>query len=468
MNLPTNKELGIAPIVETAPEVSASVLARPDDYEIPKRRILAKAAALTGTLVMATSVLGLKVDKSLAEGDGAAVPAVPMRSVATASGELAPAKWTGVLEDAAKQPTQAAADSKMALVQDLVPDQSDQDKNVYIKESLWVAPGQTTPDPTDFANLENSIRAAENDNYNVCLAVWPFTWGEGKNHYMPPLSPGRLRAYVTFLATTAHLLRRDLGTDPVNCWVIGNEPNNSTFWWPQYTREGTDAAAKAYERMLARSYDVLKAISPSFVIIGGELASHGNNDPHAHRKSHSPEAFIRDFGQAYRDSGRKEPIMDIFGYHPYGYNSSDSPATVHNNPDIIGVADYDRLVKDLGAAFDGTAQPGSTLPILYDEYGDESLIPGPQAYRYHHKEPKASGAVDETVQAENYRTYLSLAACQPNVIGAFIFHTMDERDRRGWQSGVYYSDGAPKTSQPVVSKAMTGLSEGTDYCKAAK
>lgn len=469
----TSNELGTAQFTaeidsaqsETDDGISTPII---KSLELSKLRILAKAGALAGSLVLAVTAAAIEVNRAVAGGNETAVPAVPMRSTSTTGGEQAPAKWTGVLEDAAKQPTPEAADRKMNLVTELVPDQNDKDHNVYIKESLWVSPGQIAPAPEDFAYLENSIKAAQADNYNVCLAVWPFTWGKAKDHYIPPISPGRQRAYTTFLSTVAHLLRKDFASDPVNCWFIGNEPNNSTFWRPQFTRQGTDAAAAAYERLLARSYDVLKNISPNFIVIGGELASHGTNDPRAHHKSHSPEAFIRDLGQAYRDSGRSEPIMDVFGYHPYGYNSSDSPATVHSDPNIIGVADYARLVKDLGKAFDGTDQPASTLPILYSEYGDESLIPGPQAYRYHHEEPASSGAVDEAIQAKNYKAYLGLAACQPNVIGAFIFHTEDERDRRGWQSGVYYSDGAPKTSQPSVANAMTDLSDGADYCKISK
>ena len=39
------------------------------------------------------------------------------------------------------------------------------------------------------------------------------------------------------------------------------------------------------------------------------------------------------------------------------------------------MSDYDRLVDLLGAAFDGTLQEGSTLPIVYDEYGVEARVP---------------------------------------------------------------------------------------------
>ena len=50
------------------------------------------------------------------------------------------------------------------------------------------------------------------------------------------------------------------------------------------------------------------------------------------------------------------------------------PSATHTGTSI-GIADYDRLVSLLGQEFDGTAQRGSTLPILYDEFGVESDIP---------------------------------------------------------------------------------------------
>ncbi len=432
-------------------------------FEIRKRKLL----AVSGALVTALALVG-----GAESGDrpAADIPLVPMRLISTASGNLAPPKWTGVLEDGAKQPSEVAAAQKMQLLQGLVAVTYNQPSNVYVKESIWASPGQAVPSEEDFINLENSIKAAQADNYKVCLAVWPYTWGTGEDHLPPPLSPNKRWQYTTLLATIDGRLRQDFNTQPsdqppVSCWFIGNEPDNPTFWRPQFTPEGTDAAAPAYERLLARSYDTLKKISPNYIVVGGELASRGNDDPGSKRGSHSPETFIRDMGQAYRDSGRTEPIMDVFGMHPYGQNSSESPATPHPNSTTIGEADYPRLVADLGKAFDGTAQVGSKLPILYSEYGVQSLIPGPQRYRYKSKEPEASHAVDEATQARYYGQYLGLAACQPNVIGAFLFHTADERNlKKGWQSGAYYADDAPKTSRLSIASSMQELNDGGTNC----
>ena len=101
------------------------------------------------------------------------------------------------------------------------------------------------------------------------------------------------------------------------------------------------------------------------------------------RPTHSPTTFITDLGNAYRLSGRKLPIMDSFAIHPYQDNSSTPPGFAHPNNTTIAIADYDKLVKLLGQAFDGTPQPGSTLPIFYGEFGVETVIPSAKSTHVH-------------------------------------------------------------------------------------
>ena len=165
-------------------------------------------------------------------------------------------------------------------------------------------------------------------------------------------------------------------------------------------------------------------------------------------------------GAAYRASGRTTPIMDVFAIHPYGDNSSQPPTFEHPNSTSIGVADYGKLVALLGQAFDGTAQPGSTLPILYDEYGVESLIPPADAALYSGTEPTTTKPVDEATQAAYYEQALALTFCQPNVEGIFLFHAFDEPALDRWQSGLYYANGTPKSSLPGVRDAIIKIRRG--------
>ena len=98
-----------------------------------------------------------------------------------------------------------------------------------------------------------------------------------------------------------------------------------------------------------------------------------------------------------------------------------------------------------GRAFDGTAQPGSKLPIAYTEFGVQTTIPESAQGPYTNlQSPLGQDAVDEKTQADYYRQALELASCQPTVIAVFFFHLFDEPDLNRWQSGPYYADGKPK------------------------
>ena len=118
-------------------------------------------------------------------------------------------------------------------------------------------------------------------------------------------------------------LARDLPT--VDDFAVWNEPNLNGFWLYQFDAAGKDIAAPAYTSLLARTYDALKAVSPKIRVYGGNLAPRGFDDPESPRPTHSPTAFIRDMGTAYRASGRTKPIMDVFALHPYQTRSAIPP-----------------------------------------------------------------------------------------------------------------------------------------------
>lgn len=327
--------------------------------------------------------------------------------------------------------------------------------NVLQMVVTWV-PGQDDMSKKDRVDLEIAVRAAQAQGLQVCLAFWPVTWTKEK--YQPPLTLRHQKNFAHLVGRVASFFESE---DPVRCWIIGTEPNSPRFYPKQFV-DGVNVAVQAYGRLLARSYDVLKGNSADNIVIGGNLASHGNNKQRGKgRKSQSPDFFIEALGRVYRDSGRTRPIMDVFGYHPYPLNSGESPDTQHTpGSKMLGIADYEQLVEALGKAFDGTEQPGSSLPICYCEYGIQSKIPAEKHEWYEGEEPKATRAVSETVQASYYRQYFELAACQPNVIAAFIFKVFDEDRLRGWQSGVRYVSGAAKSSLPKVRQVILKFRQG--------
>ena len=247
----------------------------------------------------------------------------------------------------------------------------------------------------------------------------------------------------------------------VRAVIVGNEPNLSTFWKPQFGAAGSDLAARAYADLLGRSYDAIKAVRPNVLVLGGALSPRGADRPAGSRPTHSPTAFIRDLGAAYRASHRNRPLMDAFAIHPYMEASKDSPNGTHPDNTTITIADYPKLVSLLGQAFDGTAQPGARLPVYYTEFGVQTTVP-PAKRRFYNQfdSPERTDSVSFDTQAAYYRRAIELAYCQPTVRGLFVFHTFDEPGLGGWQSGLYFADRTPKPSLPAFKRAVEDLRSG--------
>jgi hypothetical protein len=307
--------------------------------------------------------------------------------------------------------------------------------------------GQTAADPDDDAELGNAIQAAEFSGVRVILSIYPF------GSSVTPLTDADRADFATF---AADVVRQYPAVRDV---IVGNEPNLNRFWMPQFDDAGGDAAAPAYEALLAQTYDALKHARADVTVYGGALAPRGTDRPGTGRDTHSPTAFIADLGAAYRASGRTTPIMDGFAFHPYPEASSAGPSVRHPGTSI-GLADYPKLVALLGDAFDGTAQPGSTLPVLYDEFGIESRVPPRKAALYRGAEPTTTRPVAEATQARFYARAMQMAFCQPTVTGLLLFHVQDEPALPAWQSGEFYVDGTPKSSLPAVRDAARRVHRG--------
>jgi hypothetical protein len=290
----------------------------------------------------------------------------------------------------------------------------------------------------DAVPLRRAVDAAVNAHVRPVLAVYQLSSAT-------PADPARRAAFSAYAGALAKAL------PDVRDVIVGNEPNLNLFWQPQFDAAAGDQAAVDYERLLAATYDALKAEDPKLDVIGGALAPHGGDRPSS-RPTHSPTQFIRDLGAAYRASGRAAPIMDAFSIHVYGDSSRVPPTLQHPRSTTIGIADYPKLVSLLGEAFDGTAQAGSTLPIVYGEYGVETRIPPAKASLYTGHE--VIEPVDEQTQATYYVEAIHAAERQPNVRMLFLFHVVDESRLEGLQSATRYADGSPKASEAPVQAAL--------------
>jgi hypothetical protein len=341
-----------------------------------------------------------------------------------------PALVLGATEDAVRAPTLAGAKAEMDLLV------LAGFRGVRITQ-IW-APGNRTVSEHDRTILENVAAAAKLDHVTVLTSI------TNQGSRTTPLSDDDQADFAAYAASVVKAVPE------LTIVIVGNEPNLNRYWLPQFADDGTDAAAPAYESLLARTYDSVKAVSSDVTVLGGAVSPRGGDVAGGIRPTHSPTVFIQDMGRAYRDSGRTDPVMDGFAFHPYEDNSSVAPVDgAHPNSTTISLADYDKLVTLLGDAF-GDYE----LPIWYDEFGVESQIPAAKQALYTGTEPTTTKPVPEATQAAYYRQAVQMVFCQPNVRGLFLFHTVDEKDLGAWQSGVYYADETPKMSLKATKLAL--------------
>jgi hypothetical protein len=330
----------------------------------------------------------------------------------------------GAVDDASKWAPQARRPMQLAANAGLTS---------IVLSAVWK---QGASPANDLPPLRRAVAAAKAQGIDPQLAVYQLSAST-------PLDDASRTAFSEYAVELVRAL------PSVRTVLVGNEPNLNLFWTPQFDPDGGDAAAAAYEQLLATAYDSLKNHDPKLTVVGGNLAPRGGDNPSASRQTHSPTAFIKDLGQAYRASGRTKPLMDMFSIHVYGESPKIPPSLRHPHTTSIGIGDYDKLVSLLGQAFDGTAQNGSKLPIVYGEYGVETSVTG-AGYTGQEVVP----TVDPQTQARYYRQAVGLAACQKNVRALDFFHVIDERKLAGLQSGLYYVDGSPKTSLEPVRIAI--------------
>ena len=347
----------------------------------------------------------------------------------------------GAAEDAVRSPSLVESEAAMSLIRLA-------GFRAVRVTSTW-EPGLSAPTEHEASVLANVAAAAALHGVRVYVSVY---------HAGSRTTPLTVGARTEFASYVAEIVKANPTLRDV---IVGNEPNLNRFWMPQFELDGSGASAPAYLALLAATYDAVDAVAPETMVWGGALAPRGVDKPFTGRDTISPTRFLREWGEAYLESGRSTPFMDGFAFHPYGTNSSAAVDLPPSDPDHLGLVDQNRLVRLLGRAFDGTAQVGSGLPILYDEYGIESVIPAEKAELYTGSEPATTRPVDESAQAAAYSQALRLAYCQSNVAGVLLFHAQDEPGLLGWQSGLYYPDGTAKASLPAVRDTLDAIATGS-------
>jgi hypothetical protein len=241
---------------------------------------------------------------------------------------------------------------------------------------LWPE-GAATPDPGAVTALGKLPPGT-----NLTLALYV--------SQLPADDAGRaaLAAYAGLLAQQVPTLR-DL--------VLGPAPTNAT--------------AGAYVAALAAVDDAVKAAGPA-IRVAGSLDG-----------STMPAATVKALGAAYHASGRLGLLMDELDFTPAGLPGKG----------VWTLSSLSTLVGALGSAFDGTGQPGSSLPLLVDG-----------------------------ITADAGAAALKAVACKPTVL-ALLLQRLVDGTALGTDTGLFAPDGTLKptlTALPAAISAAQGSSRG--------
>src|SRR4051794_32807856 len=351
----------------------------------------------------------------------------------------------GVSEDAAKY----ADDGGQKVYDDL--------KSLGMTEIRWVVywDGANPETIQEKPFLDRSVPVAQRNNIAVVFSVQALH----PTDYTAPGADDRLCAYMARVARTYPYVTQ---------FIVGNEPNQPRFWQPQFAG-GKNVSGAAYETLLAKCYDALKAVNPGITVIGVGLSPRGNDNPNAPNNiSTSPVRFIKYMGDAYRASGRTKPIMDLFALHLYPNDASkDTPDTKVVWPNV-SFATLDRLQQAVWDAFHGTGQPtfeaGTTRvlrssadlppPIKWklDEIGWQTDIL--DLYKSIYSGKESIKPTSEAKQAAYYANMIQEALCNSLIAELLYFHLIDETDLDRFQSGVERANGTPKPAFDAVRKAI--------------
>jgi hypothetical protein len=335
-----------------------------------------------------------------------------------------------------------------------------------VRITIQWKPGQTQLP----AAYQQALKRLVLDSYGLRVVV--SVYGQAQD---APQTDAARTQYCSFVAD---LLRDNPEIDDVAIW---NDPNDGTFWAPQFAPGGASLSPAAYEALLAACYDSAHAVRAHANVIALAV-SKSSAIPGAFTLAwHPPAIWFKKLGAAYEATGRTKPIFDTLGYIPHSTSSAERPWTKHPGSSAISLGDYPTLMQVLGTAFGGTAQPvpgeGSTriwyLAQGYQTVPDEGRSgltgtetdPNPlPAWSPDEASDTGSGpGLDQPLQLEDA---IRIAYCQPAVGAYFNFHLYDERDLAGWQSGVFWPDGQPKAAYQALRQVAGEANARSIDCSA--
>jgi hypothetical protein len=302
----------------------------------------------------------------------------------------------------------------------------------------------------DQAFLDRAVPEAQRRGIDVMFAVYPL-----KARALAD-TPNGVQLFAQYAARVAERYPY------VRKFICLNEGNQPRFHQPQFDDQGNGISGYVQEQAMAACYDALKGVDHGIDVIAFGLSPRGNDDFDAPSNvSHSPIRFLKEVGDAYRQSGRTKPIADDVSVHCYPNVNTDAPSVGYLWPKI-GCANFDRLKQAWWDAFHGTAQPlfreagaagdGPHVRIFVDEVGYQAKVSPDKASLYSGSENVP--LVDEATQGRYYAQLIAMMACDPDVALLNFFHAVDETNLAAWQSGVVLPDGSHRASFATVKDGI--------------
>jgi hypothetical protein len=249
----------------------------------------------------------------------------------------------------------------------------------------------------------------------------------------------------------------------VDQFALLNEPNQGAWLQPQ-SQSGKAVAPHLYRALVQAGYPAVKAAAPGSLVLVGELAPSGRNDPGVTRPIR-PLKFLRAVGcrdaryravRTGRCKGFKGVPLDALGHHPYALFQS--PAQRSHYRDDAAIGDWRRLEQTVDRLVARKALKPSArgrVPIFYTEFGYQTDPPDPFA------------GIPLARQSRWLQEAAYAAWRTPRIKGLNQFRLSDGNIRgkgplafREFQSGLYFASGKAKPSARTFANPIVVRSSG--------
>ncbi|HET7590132.1 MAG TPA: hypothetical protein VFK14_08145 [Solirubrobacterales bacterium] len=229
----------------------------------------------------------------------------------------------------------------------------------------WSRVAPTRPaDPTDPADpayqwtpaVEEAIENAQVHGMQVVVEVSGAPgWANGGRPWR--WAPKNPQNYADFMTAASRRWPQ------VHYWEIWGEPSRRANFMPLAAHvEGTNLTPwqrrgpELYARILDASYEALKAVSPTNLVIGGNTFSGGDIRPLAYIKG-------------LKLPNGKPPRMDFYGQNPFGYRRPDlTTGLINPTSGVADFCDLDVVAEYLDRYLSRAGRNPGRLRLFLSEY----------------------------------------------------------------------------------------------------